>query len=208
MEKLKQWSIREKGKDSELYYDIKSFRGIGHLKKPGSIQERKTGMLLNDLPAILRGMGKALQKMDHAAIVIVMDNDRNDPEILMSELQNMAATQMVFADHEFCLAIKELEAWILGDEKAIEEAYPNYKKSALKDYEQDGICDTWEVLANAVYPGGLPALKKQAERSYAEIGKVKCEWADKIGSKMSLKWNKSPSYRHFINCLLRRMEAA
>lgn len=68
---------------------------------------------------------------------------------------------MVFADHEFCLAIKELEAWILGDEKAIEEAYPNYKKSALKDYEQDGICDTWEVLANAVYPGGLSALKNK-----------------------------------------------
>ena len=208
METLQRDLPQGKQLDDLLYYDIKSFRGIGHLKKSGSIQERKTGMLLNDLPAIMRGMGRALQNMDHAAIIVVMDNDKNNPDTFIEELRQMATTHLVVVDHEFCLAIKELEAWILGDEKAIREAYPEYKKAALRDYVQDGICDTWEVLANAVYPGGLAALKKKAAGSYCEIGKAKCEWANMIGPRMNIKENKSPSYHHFIQCLLSRVGAA
>ena len=208
MELLQKKLIEEDKDDMSLFYDIKSFKGIGHLKKEGSINAQKTGMLLNDLPGIMRGMGRALQYMDHAAIIVVMDNDKNDPTVFLEELHNMADAHMVLVDHEFCIAIKEMEAWILGDEKAIYKAYPTYKKTALRDYEQDGICDTWEVLANAVYPGGLPALKKKAAGSYAEIGKAKYEWADKIGKEMDLIENNAPSYRRFVNCLLKRAGVA
>lgn len=192
----------------ELFYDIKSFHGIGHLKKCGTVQQQKTGKLLNDLFPVMRGMGKAFSGVPHMAIIVVLDNDRNDNEAFLKELNQMAADCMIFTDYEFCIAVKELEAWLLGDVKAIEEAYPNVRKSAWKDYEQDGICDTWEILANAVYPGGLAALKKKAAGAYAQIGIAKCEWARRIGAKMSLTENASPSYQFFVESLRKRIEMA
>lgn len=194
--------------DRDLLYAVKCFRGIGNLKKYGNAQQQKTGKLLNDLFPIMRGMGKALWGIPHAAIIVVLDNDKNDVEAFRSRLHQMAVSSMVLADYEFCIAVKEMEAWLLGDVEAIEKAYPNARKSAWRDYEQDGICDTWEVLANAVYPGGLTALKKKAAGVYALIGLAKLEWAERIGAQMSLTENLSPSYRFFIQSLTKRIETA
>ena len=181
--------LQEAYPQKELSYDIKSFHGIGHLKKQGNAQQQKTGMLLNDLFPIMRGMAKALLQVEHAAIIVIMDNDKNDKSAFRDELNRRAASNMVLTDYEFCVAVKEMEAWLSGDVKAIEAAYPNVRKSAWKEYEQDGICDTWEVLANAVYPGGLTALKKKAAGDYTQIGSAKCEWARLIGAQMSLMEN-------------------
>lgn len=200
--------LQEVYPEKGLLYAIKSFRGIGHLKKSGSIQEQKTGKLLNDLFPIMRAMGKALGGMEHKAIIVVLDNDKNDVMAFRQELHQMAIRNMLLIDYEFCIAIKELEAWLLGDAKAIEAAYPKVRKSAWKDYEQDGICDTWEVLANAIYPGGLAKLKKKAAGAYAQIGLAKLEWAEQIGAQMSLTENASPSYRFFIQSLIKRIETA
>lgn len=101
-----------------------------------------------------------------------------------------------------------MEAWLLGDVDAIGAAYPEYKKGAAKTYVQDGICDTWEVLANMVYPGGLVKLKKNAGNSYSEIGRAKAEWADRIGGRLNLMTNASPSFQFFINELIKRIEVA
>lgn len=200
--------MKEAYPQRELFYDIKSFHGIGHLKKCGNVQQQKTGKLLNDLFPIMRGMGKAFSGVANAAIIVILDNDKNDSVAFQNELKQMAVSNMILVDHEFCIAVKELEAWLLGDVKAIEAAYPNVRKSAWKDYEQDGICDTWEVLANAVYPGGLIALKKKAAGAYTLIGITKCEWASLIGAKMSLTENESPSYQFFVASLMRRIETA
>lgn len=54
-------------------------------------------------------------------------------------------------------------------------------------------------------PHGLSRLKKKAGGSYSEIGKVKCEWADKIGSCLHLHENASPSYQYFIDELEKRI---
>ena len=62
------------------------------------------------------------------------------------------------------------------------------KRKYLKSYIQDGICDTWQVLANMVYPGGLNQLMKIA----------KGEWADKIGEKLDLERNVSPSFQYLL----------
>lgn len=193
--------------EKDLFYDIKSFQGIGHLKKCGNVRQQKTGKLLNDLFPIMRGMGKALLGVEHAAIIVVLDNDKNDKVTFRNQLNQMAAGNMILTDYEFCIAVKETEAWLLGDVKAIEAAYPNVRKSAWKDYEQDGICDTWEVLANAVYPGGLTELKKKAAGAYTQIGIAKCEWARFIGAHMSLAENASPSYQFFVKNLTKRIEA-
>lgn len=114
---------------------------------------------------------------------------------------------MILCDYVFCVAIKEMEAWLLGDAVAIKEAYPNAKMQYIKKYQQDGICETWEVLADIVYPHGLSRLKKKAGGSYLEIGKAKCEWADKIGGCLHLHENVSPSYQYFIGELEKRILA-
>lgn len=192
---------------TDILWDIKTFNGIGHLRKNGTALEQKTGKLLNDLPMYMRGFDKKLSCMGNATIVVVLDNDKRDVEQFRKELERIAHTNMIVCDHVFCIAIKELEAWLLGDIQAIIEAYPNAKVQYLKRYEQDGICETWEVLADIVYPKGLSALRKKAGGSYSEIGKAKCEWADSIGKCLHLSQNASPSYRYFINELERRILA-
>lgn len=191
---------------TEIIWDIKFFGGIGHLCKIGSVLEQKTGKLLNDLPMYMKAFGKVLQNMEYAALIIVLDNDKRDVGKFRQELENMAVSNMVLCDYAFCIAIKEMEAWLLGDIGAIKRAYPDAKMEYIKRYEQDAICETWEVLADVVYPHGLSRLRKKAGGSYLEIGKAKCEWADKIGSCMQLHENISPSYQYFINELEKRID--
>ena len=193
--------------EKEIIWDIKSFGGIGHLRKSGSALEQKTGKLLNDLPMYMKAFGKVLQNMEYASLIIVLDNDKRDMKQFRQELEDVAISNMILCDYVFCIAIKEMEAWLLGDIEAIREAYPDAKIQCIKRYEQDAICETWEVLADVVYPHGLFKLKKKAGGSYSEIGKAKCEWADKIGRCLHLHENASPSYQYFIGELEKRILA-
>lgn len=189
-------------------FKIKTVRGIGHLKKQGTLIERKTGHLLNDLPMYLRAFDRECRKIPDSVIVIVLDNDRRNPDEFQMQLDNMAKENMILTDHVFCIAVKEMEAWLLGDLAAVEKAYSNIRKSAGKDYIQDGICDTWETLADMVYPGGIRKLTKKSVNSYNEIGRAKSEWAEKIGEMLDLSRNQSPSFQKFIYELSNRIEAA
>jgi hypothetical protein len=36
--------------------------------------------------------------------------------------------------------------WILADEQAVLEAYPEADLSIIREYRQDSVCGTWEVL--------------------------------------------------------------
>lgn len=194
--------------DKEILYDSKSFKGIGHLSPRGTVLQQKTGQLLNDLALYLRGFDRALQGMENTAVFIVLDNDKRNPVQFKQELLKVSRENMILIDHVYCVAIKEMEAWLLGDEAAIETAYPQYRKRFLAAYVQDEIGDTWEVLANVVYPGGLSKLLKEARNGYTPIGAAKTEWADRIGSCLDIQNNQSPSFNYFINELLKRVEAA
>lgn len=187
----------------DVSYDCKSFKGIGGFTKKNTVKETKTGKLLNDLATYLRGFNKSLQNIP-AAIVVVMDNDNRDTEAFSAELDRVAAQNMITTDHVFCIAVEEIEAWLLGDEQAILAAYPNAKLSHLHAYEQDSICGTWEVLADVVYPGGSAKMKKICQ-AYGEIGKIKCEWATNIGGYMNWSSNKSPSFQFFTSEIDKRI---
>ena len=189
-------------------FNIKSFKGIGHLSTQGSLQERKGSSLLNNLRLYLRGFDRSLSHMPHASIIVVLDNDKRNCAEFQKTLDKIAAESVMVTDCVVCIAVKEMEAWLFGDEDAITSAYPNAKKKYLKSYEQDGICDTWEVLANMVYPGGLVALKKKSKNSYSATGIAKSEWADKIGKMLNLGKNQSPSFNRFLNVLQSRIETA
>ncbi len=70
----------------------------------------------------------------------------------------------------------------------------NAEPDVLDNYRQDSICGTWEVLADAVYPGGKTRLKKLG---FPHTGQAKCEWAEKIGPHMTVDSNQSTSFRVF-----------
>lgn len=193
--------------DKEILYDSKSFSGIGHLRTSGNIMERKGGNLLNNLQMYLKAFDKTLRNMgNQAAIIIVLDNDQREPEEFRRQLEQIASNSLLFTHHIYAIAVKEMEAWLLGDEDAIWQAYPNARRNYLREYKQDSICDTWQVLANMLYSGGLKRLQKKAGSKYTEIGKMKCEWADKIGFFLNLKKNKSPSFQYFISQLEKQIE--
>lgn len=140
--------------------------------------------MLNDLSTYLRGFNRSLHAIQ-AAIIVVLDNDDRDVNRFRIELESIATQNKITVDHVFCIAVEEIEAWMLGDEIAILSAYPKARAQILHSYRQDSICGTWEVLADVVYPGGIDKLKKECS-SYIEIGKIKAEWAKNIGIHMIL----------------------
>ncbi len=188
-------------------YSAKSFHGIGGFPKgKSSVKDIKSGYLLNDLPTYLRGFNRALQGNPAAAIVVVIDNDDWSTEKLYTQLEEVANTNMITVDHVFCVAVEEIEAWLLGDESAIMNAYPNARQQPIRNYQQDSICGTWEVLADAVYKGGHTKLLKS--QPHGEIGKQKSEWARRIGACMDIHNNKSPSFIRFITAIESRLQSA
>ena len=191
----------------ELYpnatYDCKGFRGIGGFTRKNTIKETKTGKLLNDLATYLRGFDRSLQSFP-SVIIVVLDSDDHDVQQFRSELEAVAIQNMIKIDHVFCLAVEEIEAWLLGDRHALLSAYSHAKMHVLNTYVQDSICGTWEVLADAVYPGGTSKLSRE-HASFIEIGKLKAEWAQNIGIHMDLKSNESPSFNDFIHEIERRL---
>lgn len=191
----------------ELYpnatYDCKGFRGIGGFTRKNTIKGTKTGKLLNDLATYLRGFDRSLQSFP-SVIIVVLDSDDHDVQQFRFELEAVAMQNMIKIDHVFCLAVEEIEAWLLGDRHALLSAYPQAKMQVLNTYVQDSICGTWEVLADAVYPGGTSKLSRE-HASFVEIGKLKAEWAQNIGIHMDLKSNESPSFNDFIHEIERRL---
>ena len=199
--------LMEKLKDSVslLTYDVKYFHGIGGFTRKNTVKEIKTGKLLNDLATYLRGFSKSLQGIQ-AAIFVIVDNDDRDTAEFRLALEEVAVKNHIAVDRVFCIAVEEVEAWLLGDKSAIYKAYPLAKKQVLDSYEQDSICGTWEVLAEAIHKGGLRNLKKSCA-SYREIGSRKKEWAEKIGVYMDCAANDSPSFRYFWQELQKRLLA-
>lgn len=190
-------------KYSNITYGCKHFGGIGGFSKSANISRIKTNKILNDLDMYLSAFNKKFQTYE-VALFIVLDNDKRNCQEFEQELKEKANSLNLTIDYVFCIAVEEIEAWLLGDLSAIQKAYPQAKLSASKNYIQDSICGTWEILANVVYPGGVLQLIKNSS-GYAEIGKMKCEWAKKIGKHLDLDNNASPSFQKFISEIKNRI---
>ncbi len=133
-------------------------------------------------------------RRSEAAVVVVVDLDQKDCRDFKQELLDVLNVCDPAPTTLFRIAIEEGEAWLLGDRNAVLSAYPNARISILNSYDQDAICGTWEVLADAIYPGNSAALKK---KGYPIIGREKCEWAGKIAPYMQVDSNQSQSFRTF-----------
>jgi len=168
---------------------IHSYKGIGRIPKnlkPGTDASKR--ILLDRLPKALRGYGKT---PGTDAVVVVLDSDRRNCVDFLAELKALVAGCNPAPNTMFRLAIEEVEAWYLGDRQALQTAYPRAKAEVLGRYVQDSVCDTWELLADAIHPGGSAAIKKVG---WPLPGQIKCEWAEKIGPLLEPDRNVSPSF--------------
>jgi hypothetical protein len=166
--------------------------GIGKLP-PGlaTTADPAKRALLDQLPRLLAGYGRT-PHVD--AVVVVVDSDRRNCKAFLTELQALLAKCKPAPRALFRLAIEEIEAWLLGDRAALLAAYPRAKKDVLARYKQDSVCDTWELLADAVYPGGAAAVRKTG---WPLPGQIKHEWVRQVGPHMKVEGNLSPSFNKF-----------
>lgn len=169
---------------------IHAYKGVGRLPKNlHNETDMAKRMLLNQLPRLLRGYG---QTPGVDAVLVVLDNDRRDCAQFLADLNSLLATCNPAPNTLFRLAIEEIEAWYLGDQEALLTAYPRAKTHVLRHYRQDSICGTWELLADAIYPGGSGAIKKSG---WPLPGRIKTEWAEKIAPLLDPERNLSPSFK-------------
>lgn len=168
---------------------LHAYKGISRIP-PGlkASTDPAKRMLLDQLPRLLRGYGKT-PGID--AVIVVLDSDRRDCVAFLTELRSLVNGLEQAPKTLYRLAIEEVEAWYLGDREALVAAYPRAKQRALYNYVQDSVCGTWEVLADAIYPGGAAAIKKAG---WPLPGQLKHEWAEKIGPLMDIERNASPSF--------------
>lgn len=175
-----------------------SYKGVGRLPAGLSPQaDPAKRALLSQLPRLLAGYGKT-SGID--AVVVVLDSDRRDCKAFLNELKALLKNCQPAPNTLFRLAIEEMEAWLLGDRQALLGAYPRARKEILNRYTQDSVCGTWELLADAVYPGGSTAIQAAG---WPLPGQLKHEWAEKIGPLMDIENNQSPSFRKFREGLRR-----
>lgn len=173
-------------------WTIHHYKGIGRIPAGLTTQgDPAKRILLEQLPRVLQGYGNT-PGID--AVVVVLDSDRRNCVNFLQELKAVAANCRPAPNTLFRLAIEEMEAWYLGDRTALLASYPKAKTRVLDGYVQDSVCDTWEVLADAVYPGGATAIKKSG---WPLPGQVKHEWAGNIGPRLDIERNESPSFRKF-----------
>lgn len=170
-------------------WNMHSYKGIGRIPKNLKAgADPKKRILLDQLPRLLQGYGKT-PGID--AVVVVLDTDKRNCGDFLTELKSLAAGCNPAPNTLYRLAIEEVEAWYLGDRQALTNAYPRAKADVLHRYVQDSVCDTWELLADAIYPGGSTAIKKAR---WPLPGQVKHEWAEKIGPLLEPDRNVSPSF--------------
>ena len=184
--------------DKPHTFDVKAYGGIGRIPKNlKSNDDARKRLLLDQLPKLLRGHGKTFAgySADYpAAVIVVCDLDNKCLKTFRQELLTVLNACKPKPETRFCIAIEEGEAWLLGDIPAIKAAYPNARDNILGSYENDSICGTWELLADAVSTGGASGLKN---KGWQVVGTEKSVWSEKITPHMDVSNNASPSFRYF-----------
>ena len=136
-----------------------AYNGLGHIPRNlHAAHDPSRRLLLNRLPELIRGYGNSLGS--ESSVIVVVDLDDGDCTAFKDELLDILRSCDPRPTVLFRIAIEESEAWLLGDPAAVKGAYPRAREPVLNRHRQDSICGTWEVLADAVHPGGAADLKR------------------------------------------------
>lgn len=182
---------------------IHSYKGVGHLPKGLTTKaDPAKRALLNQLPRLLAAYGKT---PGYDAVVVVVDSDRRNCQDFLAELNAILKQCAPALNAQFRLATEEMEAWLLGDRQALLTAYPRAKRDVLARYTQDSVCGTWELLADAVHPGGHAAIQKAG---WPLPGQLKHAWVGEISPHMDVETNVSPSFGKFRDGLRQLITSA
>lgn len=174
---------------AEHTWRIHNYKGIGRIPRNMTQQSdavKKT--LLDNLPRLLEGYGRT---PGYDAVLVLVDTDDRNVATFQGELKHVLTQCENAPKTVFGLATEEIEAWYFGDRVALLEAYPRADKKVLNRYQQDAVCGTWEMLADALVKGGAAAIKKQG---FYKVGEFKHECAHRIGPLMDVMGNQSPSF--------------
>lgn len=172
----------------EIFVEDLSGKKALDMLMPKIIKDKATYNVVN-----YREIGR--RPKNYPTVVIVVCNlDNKCLKIFRQELLDLLNTCNPKPETRFCIAIEEGEAWLLGDIAAIKKSYLNANEKLLNGYQNDTICGTWELLADAIYDGGAKKLKSQP---WNVIGKIKSEWAEQITPHINIDKNKSPSFCYF-----------
>ena len=155
--------------------------------------------LLDLLPAKLAAYDKVFAQRKFV-VVVVMDSDSDSPKSVYDTIHAMCGKFSPSLVHAIGISVEEIESWLLADERAILSAYPEANVCVIRDYRQDSICGTWEVLARAVLREKAPPLIRIG---YPAVGQYKQEWANQIAPFLEPSRNVSPSFRSFRKEILR-----
>lgn len=179
-------------------FRVHSYKGIGRIPRGlGARPDPSRRILLASLPGLLRGYGRTFSGYPgnyRSVVILVCDLDGRPFDVFLAELKGILGECDPRPETRFCIAIEEGEAWFLGDIPALKAAYPKARDAVLNTYRNDSIVGTWELLADAIFPGGSVALSANGWQS---VGKEKSIWAEKIAPHMDVDNNKSPSFCFF-----------
>ena len=156
--------------------------------------------LLGNLPSRLRAYKRIAQAMD-LAVVVLIDEDRQDCRDLKLRLENMAQMAGLATKSQpngrgrfqivNRVVVEELEAWYFGDCEALRQVYPrlpNHLEAKAKFRDPDAIKGgTWEALHRELKKAG-------------HLGSVfpKREIARLVSPLMVPSRNRSRSFRVFV----------
>ena len=185
-------------------WKIHKHQGVGKLPddfdSPPKVTDRS---LLHNFPSKLKAYSKSMS--DNEMVVLLLDLDEVEDCIeykkkILSALERCDIQPNLLVR----FAIEELESWFLGDIEALKLSFTNPKLNLFRDYQQDSICGTWELLADIVYEGGYAELQQFGKRS-RRILEEKRIWASKIAPNMNIDNNISQSFNCFKEGLLRNL---
>jgi len=173
---------------------IRPHRGKGDMPgDPYARPKKNASGLMDLLPAKLRAYNHIYAGAEFVLIVI-MDSDQYPPDAVRDSLCSLCGKFAPSLSSVIGICVEEMEAWLLADGQALFEAYPDADPAALREYIQDSVCGTWEVLCHALLREKADGLIRVG---YPAIGQYKQEWAYNIVRNMDYKRNISPSFNRF-----------
>lgn len=164
-------------------FRVHPHQGKGSLPANVTKANSKLRGLLDLLPFTLDAFAQTLDPRSDGVLILV-DADDDDPVELAGDILSMVGRCAPLLRVEISVATEEMEAFYLGDLKAIKRAYPEADMDIARGYTPDSICGTWEKFGEVINDGGGN----------------KVAWAEKMGVYVTTNaaQSRSPSFKSML----------